>query len=215
MTPMERFKNLAKRQQDEILDKHRHYNTEHLEWWDAVYDCFKADMDKVGIYVYRMYFSGFYSQGDGACFEGSVDDWPKFLESLGHTSPALITLANTGWKFAVEHKGHYYHENCTRFDACLNTLDCHDADDDEDFASVFSPYKSEIQTAAWMALIAGYKRLDIEEELEEEFKSHMRDLYNRLEVEYDALTSDESVLEALHANDMLDEIIDELENEYA
>jgi arginyl-tRNA synthetase len=43
----------------------------------------------------------------------------------------------------------------------------------------------------------------------------MRDLYSRLEVEYDALTSDESILESLHANDMLDEIIDELENEYA
>jgi hypothetical protein len=215
MTPMERFNALTKRQQDEILDKHRHHNTEELEWWGAVYDDFKADMDKVGIYVHRMYFSGFSSQGDGACFEGNVDDWPKFLESLGHTSPALITLANTGWKFAAEHKGHYYHENCARFDACLNTLDCHDAYDEEDFANVFSPYKSEIQTAAWMALIADYKRLDIEEELEGAFKSHMRDLYNRLKVEYDALTSDESVLEALHANDMLDEIIDELENEYA
>jgi hypothetical protein len=212
---MERFKALTKRQQDEILDKHRHWNVDHIEWWDAVYDDFKADMDKVGIDVHRMYFSGFCSQGDGACFEGSVFSWEDFLPSLGHTSPALITLANTGWRFSVEHKGRYYHENSTRFDACLNTLDCHDADDEEDFASVFSPYKSEIQTAAWMALIADYKRLDIEEEFEEAFKGHMRDLYNRLEVEYDALTSDESVLEALHANDMLDEIIDELENEYA
>ena len=43
----------------------------------------------------------------------------------------------------------------------------------------------------------------------------MRDLYNRLEVEYDDLTSDESVLASLDANDMLTEIIDELENEYA
>jgi hypothetical protein len=90
MTPIERFEALTKRQQDEILDKHRHYNTEHLDWWDGVYDCFKTDMADIGIDVDRMYFSGFYSQGDGACFEGSVDDWPKFLESLGHTSPALI-----------------------------------------------------------------------------------------------------------------------------
>jgi hypothetical protein len=66
-----------------------------------------------------------------------------------------------------------------------------------------------------MALIADYKRLDIEEALEEAFKSHMRDLYSRLEAEYDDLTSDESVLSSLDANDMLDEIIDELENEYA
>lgn len=215
MTPTDRFEALTKRQQDEILDKHRHFNTEHLEWWDCVYDDFKRDMDAIGIDVERMYFSGFYSQGDGACFEGRVDDWPKFLQSLGHTCPALIALADTGWRFSVEHKGHYYHENCTRFDACLNTLDCHDADDEEDFARCFSPYTSEIQTAAWMALIADYKRLDVEEELEEAFKGHMRDLYSRLEADYDHQTSDEAVLEALHANDMLDEIIDELENEYA
>jgi arginyl-tRNA synthetase len=55
----------------------------------------------------------------------------------------------------------------------------------------------------------------LHDEFEEAFKDHMRDLYNRLEVEYDALTSDEAVLDSLHANDMLDEIIDELENEYA
>ena len=215
MTPLDRFNALPARQRDEILDKHRDYNTEHLDWWDGVYDVFKADMDAIGIEVDKMYFSGFWSQGDGACFEGRVFSWEDFLPSLGYADPALIALADTGWKFGVEHKGHYYHENCTRFDACLNTLDSNDAYDDDDFAHVFSPYKSEIQTAAWMALIANYKRLDLEEEFEEAFKGHMRDLYNRLEVEYDHLTSDESVLAALDANDMLTEIIDELEEEYA
>lgn len=215
MTPLDRFNALPARQRDEILDKHRHWNVDHIEWWENVYYQFKEDMDVIGIEVERMYFSGFWSQGDGACFEGRVFSWEDFLKSMGYEDPALIALADTGWKFGVEHKGHYCHENCTRFDACLNTLDSNDADDDDDFAHVFSPYKSEIQTAAWMALIADYKRLDLEEEFEEAFKSHMRDLYSRLEVEYDDLTSDESVLSSLDANDMLTEIIDELEEEYA
>jgi hypothetical protein len=43
----------------------------------------------------------------------------------------------------------------------------------------------------------------------------MRKLYRSLEAEYDSQTSDEAVLEALHANDMLTEIIDELESEHA
>lgn len=215
MTPLDRFNALPARVRDEILDKHRHWNVDHIEWWDAVYDDFKRDMDAIGIEVQRMYFSGFSSQGDGACFEGRVHSWEDFLKSMEYQDPALITLADTGWKFGVEHKGHYYHENCTRFDACLNTLDSNDAVDDDDFAQVFSPYKSEIQTAAWMALIADYKRLDLEEAFEEEFKRHMRSLYNRLEAEYDHQTSDEAVLEALDANDMLNEIIDELEEEYA
>ncbi len=217
MTPLERFNNLPARVRDEILDKHRHWNVEHLDWWDGVYDCFKADMEKIGIEVDKMYFSGFWSQGDGACFEGRVDDWSKFLAYVGYTCPALISLADSsGWKFSVDHSGPYYHENCTDFHTCIATLDCHDADDEEDFARVFSPYKSEIQTAAWMALIADYKYVDLEQEFTEAFKDHMRTLYSSLEAEYDHLTSDESVLEALDANDMLEELIDEyMENEDA
>jgi hypothetical protein len=215
MTPIERFEALTKRQQDEILDKHRHYNTEHLDWWDAVYDDFKADMQATGIDVDKMYFSGFYSQGDGACFEGRVDDWPKFLESVGYTCPALITLAEQAWSFRVEHRGHYYHENCTSFTSDMVSPDDYTDDVLGDFVDENSPYKTDIQNAAFVAILKGYNYDKLHDEFEQEFKSHMRDLYNRLEVEYDALTSDESVLEALHANDMLDEIIDELENEYA
>jgi hypothetical protein len=215
MTPIERFNALPARRRDEILEKHRNWNVEHFDWWDEVYGVFKSDMAEIGIEVDKMYFSGFWSQGDGACFEGSVDNWPKFLASLGYADPALITLADTGWRFHVEHRGHYYHENCTSFSVTLNTLDCHDADDEEDFARHFSPYKSDIQTAAWMALIAEYKREDLEEQFTEEFKRHMRDLYSRLECEYDDMTSDEAVLDSLDANDMLTEIIDELESEYA
>ena len=215
MSPIERFEALTKRQQDEILDKHRHYNTEHLDWWDAVYDDFKADMDKIGIEVHRMYFSGFSSQGDGACFDGRVYSWGDFLPSILRNCPALIALAEQAWSFRVEHRGHYYHENCTSFtsdmacpsDYCYSELD--------EFVHAYSPYKTEIQDAVFLTLLQEYNYDQLNEEFEEEFKSHMRDLYNRLEVEYDALTSDESVLEALHANDMLDEIIDELENEYA
>jgi hypothetical protein len=215
MTPIERFEALTKRQQDEILDKHRHYNTEHLDWWDAVYDDFKADMLATGIDVDKMYFSGFYSQGDGACFEGRVDDWPKFLESVGYTCPALTALAVESWKFRVEHRGHYYHENCTSFTSDMVSPDDYTDDVLGDFVDENSPYKTDIQNAAFVAILKGYDYDKLHEEFEQEFKSHMRDLYNRLEVEYDSLTSDESVLEALHANDMLDEIIDELENEYA
>jgi hypothetical protein len=215
MSPIERFEALTKRQQDEILDKHRHYNTEHLDWWDGVYDCFKRDMADIGIDVDRMYFSGFSSQGDGACFEGSVDDWPKFLESVGYTCPALIGLAAESWGLSVVQRGHYYHENCTHFSSDMVSPDDYSESEMDEFIYAQSPYKTEIQNAVFLANLQEYDYDKLREEFEEEFKSHMRDLYNRLEVEYDALTSDESVLEALHANDMLDEIIDELENEYA
>jgi hypothetical protein len=215
MTPIERFEALTKRQQDEILDKHRHWNVDHIEWWDGVYDCFKRDMADIGIDVDSMYFSGFCSQGDGACFEGRVDDWPKFLESVGYTSPALIGLAAEAWGFSVVHRGHYYHENCTSFTSDMASPDDYSESEMDEFVRAYSPYKTDIQNAAFVAILQGYNFSSLHDEFEEEFKRHMRDLHNRLEEEYDGLTSDEAVLESLHANDMLDEIIDELEEEYA
>lgn len=215
MTPLDRFNALPARQRDEILDKHRTYNVDNLNWWNYVYDYFREDMDAIGIEVHKMYFSGFWSQGDGACFEGRVYSWGEFLKSAGYTCPALIALAENSWVFGVSHSGHYYHENCTSFsydmaspsDYCYSELD--------EFVEHHSPYKTEIQNAAFLTILQGYDYDALYNEFEKAFKGHMRDLYSRLEVEYDSLTSDESVLEALNANDMLTEIIDQLEEEYA
>ena len=216
MTPLERFNNLPARVRDEILDKHRHWNVEHIDWWDGVYEQFGEDMEEIGIEVDNMYFSGFWSQGDGACFEGRVSNWHDFLTSLGYKDAALINHAADHFRFYVEHRGHYYHENCTSFssDLCVP-----DSADDQDFAERYGPYPWDadcVRTAAWMALLNEYDSSKIEDEFIEAFKDHMRTLYSSLEAEYDHLTSDESVLEALDANDMLEELIDEyMENEDA
>ena len=215
MTPIERFNALPARQRDEILDKHRQFNTEHLNWWDSTYDEFKIDMDAIGIDVDKMYFSGFSSQGDGACFEGRVYDWPKFLESVGYTCAALTALADAAWSFKVEHRGYYYHENCTSFTSDMVNPNDYYEGALEDFVDKYSPYSTDIQNAAFVAILKGYDYSKLHDEFEEAFKGHMRTLYRSLEAEYDHQTSDESVLEALAANDMLTEIIDELESEHA
>lgn len=214
MTLRERFHVLPVKQQQKILSKHRYILTEH-DWWDCVYDDFKTDMAVIGIEVERMFFSGFSSQGDGACFEGKVEDWSLFLPSVGRDCPALIKLATDAWYFSVKHRGHYYHENCTDFDVDMR----HPTGNlDEDFwfgNGVYVPYPSEIQTAAWVAILRQYNYEYMEEEFTEIFKQHMRSLYRRLEVEYDNLTSDECVLETLEANDLLDEALTEMEDAHA
>lgn len=215
MTPMERFNALTTRQKDEILDKHRHWNTEHTEWWDSVYDGFKEEMYVIGIDVHRMYFTGFSSQGDGACFEGGVNDWPKFLESVGYTCPALTGLAESAWTLSVARKGRYYNENCTYFEPDMACPDDYSESEMDEFVYAHSPYKTDIQNAAFVAILQGYNYGSMQDEFTDEFKRHMRSLYNQLEAEYDDLTSDKSVLESLHASDMLAEIIDKLEEQYA
>jgi arginyl-tRNA synthetase len=197
---------------DKLVEKFHHFNVDH-DWWSSTYESFTEKMSDIGIAVENMHFSGFWSQGDGACFEGHISDWEKFLGSLGYTCPALIALANTEWGFRVMHQGHYYHENCTTFRTVFNTLDCNDCIDDEEFAATWSPYQSELQTAVWMELIKKYKRDDLYEEFVEAFKDHMRDLYEELEREYCGLTSEASILESLNANDMLEDEVKQLTEE--
>ena len=110
---------LSIKQNEKLLEKYRYFNVEHIDWWDSTYDCFKEELKEKGIYVSRMYFSGFWSQGDGACFEGHLDDAQTFLDTNFKPDeyPTIRKLLHAGGsvKFSSEHSGHYYHENCTRF----------------------------------------------------------------------------------------------------
>lgn len=190
---------------DELIEKHRDINTDH-DWWDCTYSDFKERMRGIGIEVDKMYFSGFCSQGDGACFEGKVDDWGLFLQSLGYTDKVLIQHATDHFRFSVKHSGHYYHENCTSFSADLCTPD---TETEEDFIERYGPYPwdaDDVRTKAWLALLNQYDSTKLEDEFEEAFKDHMRQLYKDLEAEYDYLTSDEVVWESLEANEMTDEL---------
>ena len=195
-----------------ILDDNRYWNVGDFDWWDSVYELFTEDMKAIGIEVDKMYFSGFWSQGDGACFEGRVCDWGLFLTSLGYTNPLFIEHFRQYAEFAVRHRGHYYHENCTSFTAEFNLPE---EFDEEDFLQVYG-YGEELRDAALIAALSLPENSGdaLKAQFTEAFKDHMRDLYRRLEAEYEYLTSDEVVLESLEANDMLDELIeDALEHE--
>lgn len=194
-----------------ILDEHRYRNTEHHNWWDYVYSDFTEDMAKVGICVEQMYFSGFWDQGDGACFEGYIEDWELFLKSVGYSDPLLIAHFKENARYKVEHFGRYYHENCTSFTAEL-PLPTDAYETEENFLRNYGT-RDEVRDAVLIAALSQYSGDDLDALFEETFKDHMRDLYRSLEEEYDHLTSDEAVLESLEANDQLDDLIAEYTEE--
>jgi hypothetical protein len=77
-------------------------------------------MQGKGIEVEQVYFSGFYSQGDGACFEGSINDLKLFLDQhyKPEEKPALRAAAELDdfyLSFTSKHTGHYYHYNSVSF----------------------------------------------------------------------------------------------------
>ena len=189
--------------QQALIDRYRDINTDH-EWWDSTYECFKERMEAIGIEVDQMYFSGFWSQGDGACFEGQVSNWGLFLKSLGITNGVLVEFARDHWAFSVKHRGHYYHENCTVFDADMPNPD---GEDDEWFIERYSPYEvNDFRSVAWLAVLKEFDFSSMEKTFRDAFKDHMRQLYKDLEAEYDDLTSDEAVWDSIVANELDDEL---------
>lgn len=181
---------------DKTLDKYRNINVEHIDWWDSTRDMFKEDMKEQGIYVIQMYFSGFWSQGDGACFDGQLDDVPLFIEKNFKPDdyPMIRKLLGSGGTvtFNVSHNGHYYHENSTSFSI--------DADRLEHCIKIPTDFHEQIVEQWDMEL--DNEIVDFEKQSVEIFKNHMRTLYRTLAGEYDYLTSDEAVKETVIANDL-------------
>lgn len=187
------------KQNEQLMEKHRHINVEHDNWYDYVYETFKEDMVEKGIAVDRMYFSGFWSQGDGACFEGEIDDIATFLNTnFKYTDYPIIRQLvkhNGTVTMKCSHRGHYYHENCTSFSM----------DSDSFYTLWQQPTEMHQHVVRALDEALGYELEVFEGDVIEVFRNYMRELYKRLEEEYDHLVSDDAVAETILANDLYDE----------
>lgn len=179
----------------ETLERYRYVNVEDVEWWEYIFSDFEEDMSKLGVSVDKIYFSGFWSQGDGACFTGHIEDWGLYLLHLGYNDPTLTNQAEYGWTCNWHHRGHYSHENSIVFDTTIHMED-NPYDEDEDV----------LRHDAWKFAMAQYDLFKLSNEIEERLKQHMKDLYNKLRSEYEHLVSDEAVIEWLEFNNKLTEL---------
>lgn len=188
-----------------LIDKHRDINVSHYDWDGAVRETFRERMTEIGIYVDKIYFSGFWSQGDGACFEGSVWHWGKFLTHCGYPEDehqALHQIARENWSVRAKHSGRYYHEMCTSFD--IETINPDDELEDV-FKAYYCPHESELKQTAWYAVLKGYDYEKLSEEFIAAFRDEMRGLYRTLGAKHDYLTSDEAVWGTIVANELDEE----------
>lgn len=137
-----------------------------------------------------IWYSGFWSQGDGACFEGT---WragdvkaDKVAEGWG-PDPATTEIKRIAAEFdriaklypcssfSVEHRGHYQHENCTEFDFFIT----------EDEA------------------VGEDEQQQAEEVLKENAKDFMRWIYRQLEKACEWQNADEQVDENIRSNEYM------------
>lgn len=130
----------------------------------------------------RIYFSGFWNQGDGACFEGfyayatgahrRIRDHAPLDSELHSIADALRTVQRRNFyqlRADVSHHGRYYHEHSMTISV----------ERDGPFPDVTA---------------------DAEEAIAEAIRGLACWLYRRLSAEYDYLSSDEAVDESINAN---------------
>lgn len=195
------------KKEEALIERHRDINVHWEDWHEAVREQVEEELAEIGFDMTQMYFSGFWSQGDGACFEGTMSDWGKFCEQVPTFVAAFPFLTEyikeQGASYGISHRGRDYHEHCT----------------DHDYSSelewelenlVVDPTDPEAQMlqALWTKALAeegdtsGTQDVAVEGWLKEFFQDKMRDLYKRLEQEYNYLTSDDVVWELIEANDL-------------
>lgn len=212
MTPREKFNQLPRKAQEKIIENNLHINVHH-DWWDSTYDDFKLSMSACGFDVDDIRFTGFCSQGDGASFDGRVDDWSLFNESerLGLSEVQLNHINNEGSLVVSRSNSRYSHSNTMR--ASLDLRVPYN-EDDEDFAAVFCSYDDELRQAVFLSDLCQLDVASLEESITDALRGYADDLYADLEREYFYLISEEAILETMISNEMLEDEIDSITMEH-
>ena len=190
-----KFRELSEKAQEKALEKWRETEDFSFHSQNTIEDCcdiaemFGLDIRQrksrngknETIWNPSVYYSGFCSQGDGACFEGSYQYKKGALKAVKTEYPNDTELHKIvknlqdlqkkyfyGISANTYHSGHYYHENCMH----VNVDHCEH---------------------------------DINDEIEEGVTEILRDfacyIYKRLETEYEFVMSDEYIRESIENGD--------------
>lgn len=136
------FEELDPKVQEKVMEEFKQAKSEHDS--DFIFACvleeWTAKLDKLGFCDPDIYFSGFWSQGDGACFEAECDlreiikelDTKKYRHLLPFIEAGEITCTieknSYGWHYSHERTRSididypFWHERCPRLAALCESL---------------------------------------------------------------------------------------------
>jgi hypothetical protein len=185
------FNELSEAAKEKARDWWRECNNHDTFWSECTIDEAKEQAENMGLDIDNIYWRGFSSQGDGACYEGT---WHACDVKAGETAKGWGDCDATkeirriaaefeetaknfpNASFRVKHRGHYSHEFCTTFDVSLG-------EEEDDLEN--------LSQEEWSRA---------EEDLIETARDYMRWIYRQLEKEYEYQNSAECIDENLTAN---------------
>jgi len=166
----------------EVIEKYRECNI-YCDWFNPTIENFCEVMEKSGFEIdpQDVSFRGFWSQGDGASFVGSINALDFLRTNRKLTQFPKVVRAMREGKIeeivAISRATHQYcHENTTY------------VEDFETYDEITSMCEDELE--------------ELQDYLEEKRKEWSQDLYKTLEDEYNSLTSNEAVIEFLTENEI-------------
>ena len=182
-TKVYQFEELSATAKEVAIENHRDVNTYH-GWWDPIFEGITEQGATLGFDITDIYFSGFYSQGDGAMFEyETINDTllNKFVDGLDLSPMRKSWLrSQTYARGRGKHSGHYYHENC-----CSHVINFEpNFGWNENFSNWINSFGDQYEEF----VIAEYKTL-------------CGELYSRLSKYNDELTSDQEVADTIIMNE--------------
>lgn len=189
-----------------LIDEHRFINVDFDDWCDDIIGIFKDRMAAIGFEVSVVKFSGFWSQGDGASFEGTIYDPKRFFEQTGFDNgyPQLYRIIRAGGFFSlsIHTFGSYCHSNT------MLTSDF-EYDDWRTLTYLDGEVREAVAEKLQQLLNKELENGEIEDDFLEYMRGRADDLYRELQLEYEYLTSDEAVWEAIKDNELDGELKDD------
>jgi len=173
------FNELSESAKETAIDWYRSGNLGY-NWWEFAYDDAKEIASLFGLEIDRIYFSGFWSQGDGACLTGHYKYQKGGLRAVKEHAPLDKELHRIVEELQEIQRKHFYKLECR---VSHNDRYYHARSTDFDFGYDYEP--------------------DNETEIivRDLLRDYMDWIYNNLEKEYEYLQSDEQIIEAIKSND--------------
>ncbi len=196
---------LTREEKIEILMEHYHDYDLYEGWWESQIDYWQEErLPEEGFEDAEIFFSGFWSQGDGASFKSSVNVH-RFLKN--HAMEICTNYVNNIFNLRdlinatgnyqyidltahIDQDGHYCHENTMYVTGYEYTIE-----EDDNISQQIQEFLE-------------YK---LEDWILEHARDLARDIYKCLESEHEDRISAEQVIESLQANNIIDENLDFLD----
>lgn len=164
---------------EKVLSKHYDINVDFEGWHDYILEECKQELEKQGFLSPEIYYTGFNSQGDGACFKCFDFDFELLLKDYKcKHKKLLINILKKYVKASINERSNfnrYHHENTLVFNLYIACQSC------------FTHLEKQLAK--------------IESYIEEKRYLLSINIYNRLQNEYDLLTSESEIIETLKANE--------------